>query len=83
MQLIYMIDQIFKEDSKGSQQLWLRPFEIIATTPGCGIIEFLDDTMSIDYMKRKMVQRGGGTGSLLEYYETNFGVRGSKEFLKA
>ena len=54
MQLITLIDQIFKEDSKASK-LWLRPYEIIATSPGCGIIEFLEDSMSIDYMKKRLI----------------------------
>ena len=79
MQFITVIDSIFKEDSK-TKNLWLRPYEIIATRPGCGIIEFLEDSMSIDYIKRKLVQRRGGAGTLTEYFETNFGQRGSKGF---
>ena len=82
MQLISLIDQIFKEDSKASK-LWLRPYEIIATSPGCGIIEFLEDTMSIDYIKKRLIQRGAAQGTLLEYFETNFGLRGTKAFEKA
>ena len=39
--------------------------------------------MSIDYVKRRMIQRGAGTGTLVEYFETNFGLRGSKGFDKA
>ena len=54
MQLIAVMDQIFRENSD-TKNLWLRPYEIIATHPGCGIIEFLDDSMSLDYIKRRLV----------------------------
>ena len=54
MQLISVMDQIFREHSE-TNKLWLRPYEIIATHPGCGIIEFLEDSMSIDYIKRRLV----------------------------
>ena len=54
MQLIAVMDQIFREHSD-TNKLWLRPYEIIATHPGCGIIEFLEDSMSIDYIKRRLV----------------------------
>jgi hypothetical protein len=60
----------------------LRPYEILATSPGCGIIEFLPDTLSIDYIRRKMIERGS-TGSLLEFYSANFGPQSSKGFIKA
>jgi phosphatidylinositol kinase/protein kinase (PI-3 family) len=35
----------------------VRPYEILAASPGCGLIEFLPDTLSIDYIKKKMVER--------------------------
>lgn len=54
MQFISVMDQIFRENSV-TKNLWLRPYEIIATHPGCGIIEFLDDSMSLDYIKRRLV----------------------------
>jgi len=30
------------------------PYEILSTGPDCGIIEFLTDALSIDYIKRKL-----------------------------
>ena len=54
MQLIAVMDQIFRESSD-TNKLWLRPYEIIATNPDCGIIEFLEDSMSLDYIKRRLV----------------------------
>ena len=78
MQMIQVINEIFKADSD-TNKIYLRPYEIIATGKGCGVIEYLEDTLSIDYIKRKMVQRGG-QGTLLEYFETNFGGRKSKGF---
>ena len=72
--------QIFQSSS--SKNLWLKPYEILSTSPRCGIIEFLPDTLSIDYIKRKMIEKGN-TGTLLEFYESNFGPQGSKGFIKA
>ena len=82
MQLISVMDQIFRESSD-TNKLWLRPYEIIATNPGCGIIEFLEDSMSLDYIKRRLDERGSGQGTLKEYFETNFGLRGTKGFENA
>ena len=33
--------------------MWLYPYEIIATGPGCGLLEFVRDGMSIDAIKSK------------------------------
>ncbi len=57
----------------------MREYEIHAIGVDCGIIEFLDDTLSIDYVKRRMAGRGG-QGTLIEYFEANYGRRGSKQF---
>jgi phosphatidylinositol kinase/protein kinase (PI-3 family) len=46
------MDQIFK--SKKKVKLWLNPYEILSTGPGCGIIEFVHDALSVDYIKRKL-----------------------------
>jgi phosphatidylinositol kinase/protein kinase (PI-3 family) len=51
MQLIGVIDQIFKVRNLS---LWLRPYEIIATGPNCGLIEMCDGALSIDSIKKKM-----------------------------
>ena len=78
MQLITFIDQLFRSKKL---KLWLRPYEILATGQGCGLIEFLTDTLSIDYIKRKIYEQGGT--SLIDYYFMNFGKKGSKKFEKA
>lgn len=56
MQIITLCDQIFK--TKKKLKLWLKPYEILATGPGCGIIEFINDALSIDYIKRKLYTHG-------------------------
>lgn len=45
------MDQLFKAKKL---KLKLRPYEILAAGNGCGIIEFLPDTLSLDYIKRKI-----------------------------
>jgi len=77
MQLIAQIDQIFKIKKL---PLWLRTYEILATGPNCGLIEFVCDSMSIDEIHK----RGEGA-SLLDYFVIQHG-RGkikSKKFKKA
>lgn len=48
MQLIKKLDSIFKK-----QNIFLRPYEIIVTSPDSGFIEFIPDTISIDQLKKK------------------------------
>ena len=55
MQVISLCSQIFSTRKK--LKLWLKPYEILATGPGCGIIEFLNDALSIDYIKRKLFEK--------------------------
>lgn len=43
--------------------LWLKPYEILATGPNCGIIEFINDAMSIDEIHK----RADGA-SLLDFF---------------
>ena len=33
--------------------LWLRTYEIIATGPNCGLLEFISDSMSIDEIHKR------------------------------
>ena len=44
------MDQIFK---RHKIPIWLWPYEILATGPGCGVIEFIRDGMSLDAIKGK------------------------------
>lgn len=59
MQLIEQIDQIFKWKKL---HLWLYTYEIIATGPDCGILEFIKDSMSLDAIKKK------NNGISLDYF---------------
>lgn len=54
MQMISFMQQIFQTSGKETKKLWLRSYEIMASGPGCGLIEFLPDSLSIDYIKRKL-----------------------------
>jgi phosphatidylinositol kinase/protein kinase (PI-3 family) len=56
----------------------LKPYEIISTGQGCGIIEFLTDTLSIDFIKRKISDQGGK--ELSDYFQINFGKETSKKY---
>ena len=57
-------------------KLWLRPYEILATGPDCGIIEFVNDTMSLDEIHRTQP-------SLLDYFYLRYGQRKSSSFKRA
>jgi len=48
MQLINQCNQIFKLHKL---KLWLKIYEIIATGEGCGLVEMINDAMSIDAIK--------------------------------
>ena len=76
MQLISQIYQIFKIKKL---PLWLKTYEILATGPNCGLIEVINDAMSIDEIHK----RADGA-SLLDYFVVQHG-RGkikSKRFKK-
>ena len=52
MQLIKFFDKIFKKENI---QLKLHPYEILITSSSSGLLEFLQNTCSIDGIKKKMV----------------------------
>ena len=54
MQIIETIDLIWK---KRHLKLKVKPYEILSTELNCGIVEFLPDAYSIDYIKRKIKQK--------------------------
>jgi phosphatidylinositol kinase/protein kinase (PI-3 family) len=58
----------------------MKPYEIISTGKDCGLIEFISDALSLDYLKRKIYQRCGST-ELKTYFIMNFGKEGSKDFV--
>mgnify|MGYP003468338165 CR=1 FL=1 len=48
MQLISLINEIFvKENIK----IWMKPYSIIPYSSDSGLIEFIDDTRTISYLK--------------------------------
>ena len=77
MQMISQIQQIFRLKKL---PLWLKTYEILGTGPSCGLIEFINDSMSIDAIKKKM---GGGQAKLIDYFKGQFGRRKSKGYKKA
>ena len=76
MQLISQFDQIFKAKKL---DLWLKPYEILATGPRCGLIELADDALSIDSIKKKM----GRNSQIIDYFKQQFGGTKSRAFKQA
>ena len=52
MQMIQEFDKIFSEDNTG---LKLKPYEILVTSSCSGLVEFLPNTISIDGLKKKII----------------------------
>jgi phosphatidylinositol 4-kinase B len=77
MQLIETIDLIFK---KRKLKLKLTPYEILSTGQNCGIVEFIPDAFSIDYIKRKMTESTGRDLDLIDFYQIKFGETNSKSY---
>ena len=77
MQLINQINQIFRLKEL---PLWLKVYEIIATGEGCGLVEMINDAMSIDAIKQKLPK---GRQSLKDYFSINFGPEKGKLYKKA
>ena len=80
MQIIETIDLIFK---KRHLKLRLKPYEILSTELDCGIVEFLPDTYSIDYIKRKMKEKTGKDMDLVDFYHMRFGDASSSSHKQA
>ncbi|CAM9330672.1 unnamed protein product [Chrysoparadoxa australica] len=49
MQVISLVDQIFKRDGL---PLWLRPYAIVAVGDKAGLVEYMQDAKSIDHIKK-------------------------------
>jgi len=64
IQLISQFDQIFK---KKKLDLWLKPYEILATGQRCGLIEVCEDTLSISSIKEKL---GGKQVRIVDYFHS-------------
>ncbi|KTW27107.1 hypothetical protein T552_02598 [Pneumocystis carinii B80] len=74
LQLISMFRNIFNDIGLS---LYVFPYRVIATSPGCGIIDVLPDSISRDMLGREAVN------GLYEYFITKFGNENSIEFQKA
>ena len=66
MQLIKFFDKIFKKENI---QLKLHPYEILITSSSSGLLEFLQNTSSVDGIKKKMVT---DSKSLCLFYKKYF-----------
>ena len=75
MQLISQIKSII-----GHKGLWVKAYEILATGSGCGIMECLIDSMSVDEIKKKLPD---GLNNLKDYFLYNFGSENSRCYLLA
>lgn len=70
MQLIETIDLIFK---KRKLNLKLTTYEILSTGENCGLVEFIPDAFSIDYIKKCLSKITGKEMDLLDFYKLRFG----------
>ena len=76
MQLISQCHQIFK---KSKIKIWLKPYEIMSTGPNCGLLEFIDNTVSLDSLNKKLSK--AKIKGLPEFFRLYF--RSKKELKKA
>ena len=65
MQLITLINEIFQKENI---KIWVRPYSIIPYSGDSGLIEFIDDTRTISYLKEVSHER-----SLKNIYKQIFG----------
>lgn len=77
-QLINTFAQIFKVEKVNC---FLYPYEIISTGNNCGIIEVVENSISIDYLKQKINSISPGC-SLKDFYEKFF-IKGTHKYNKA
>lgn len=76
MQIISQFEQIFKARKL---DLWLKPYEILATGLRAGIIEVAQDALSIDSIKKKM----GKNSQIIDYFKQQFGSPKKQQFRQA
>ena len=81
MQLIKEFDKIFKT---AGIPLTLRPYEILVTSSSSGLIEFLNDTVSIDGLKKKIYKTRYNTlDSFFSYYFNDNYEEAQKNFAQS
>jgi phosphatidylinositol 4-kinase len=57
----------------------VRPYEILATGPNCGLIEVVSDALSIHSVKEKI----GPNSMIIDYFKLQFGKEKSDRYKKA
>jgi phosphatidylinositol 4-kinase B len=77
IQLITLFKQIFTQKKI---DIWLYPYEIIATHQFCGIIECVPNAISIDGLKKALPFEHQ---TLYDYFCINMGKEGSRKFKSA
>ena len=60
--------------------LWVKTYEIIATGPNCGLMEFVSDALSIHGIKEKLKEKVGPNPTLRDYFVRQFGRPNSTRF---
>jgi phosphatidylinositol kinase/protein kinase (PI-3 family) len=80
MQLIETADLIFQ---KRKLKLKLTTYEILSTGSNCGIVEFIPDAFSIDYIKKQMSETTGRDMDLVDFYRIKFGRYEGERYKKA
>ena len=69
MRLMKRMKDIFDEANINIQ---LRPYEIFITSSSSGMVEFIPDTISLDYLKKKFPKKTSKVWSLKIFYERYF-----------
>ena len=71
IQLMKRLKQIFGEVNH--LPIYLRPYEIFVTSSSSGLIEFIPDTNSIDYLKKKFPNKEWTLATFYQkYFQDNF-----------
>jgi len=66
LQLMKRLQQIFA--NVNNLPIYLRPYEIFVTSANSGFIEYIPDTCSIDYLKKKFPQSDWTLGTYFHRY---------------
>lgn len=74
LQLISVFRSIW---TNAGLDMYVYPYRVVASAPGCGVIEVLPNSVSRDMLGREAVN------GLYEYFTTKFGPESSIEFQKA
>ncbi|EGR32366.1 phosphatidylinositol 4-kinase, putative [Ichthyophthirius multifiliis] len=69
-QLINQFDQIFKDEGLNLQLL---PYEIISLEPDSGIIKYVQNSVSIDKLKRSLHENFKNVNNLFQFFQLYYG----------